>query len=272
MSKSYDDEIPASTLGGAQDKFVVQRIDGRYVPVEPPRSLHIPSWPAPDIDPAKLATFTNEPGPPSIVETIIDNGPLWDPPLRDPKPLLRSAPTPILLEVRAKLKAAAAADQELLKRGEISADEAVAAIKLRYGELEHDNAYQAGLKEEAAQRLQGFFDAGELITADELCSRLDISPQDLDRAIRERRMFYVPGLDHETWYPAFFADPYRLDVERVSVALGEIDGLKKWQFFIEPRWLLGGETGLVSLQLENHEMVMRAAAAFAERCRNYSDD
>lgn len=58
----------------------------------------------------------------------------------------------------------------------MSADDAVVAIKQRYGDLEHNDAYQAALEEEAAQRLQVFFDAGELVTVDAICSRLDISP------------------------------------------------------------------------------------------------
>lgn len=272
MSKSYDDEIPASTLGGTADKFVVQRIGGRYIPVEPSGPLHIPSRPAPDIDPVKLAEFRNEAGPRSIVDSIIDSGPLWDPPLRDPKPLLKSGPPPILVNIRAQLDAAAAIDRGRIERGEMSADEAVAAIKRRYGELKHNDAYQAGLKEEAAQRLQGFFDAGELITADEFCRRLDISPQELGRAVNEHRMFFVPSPADERWYPAFFGDHYGVDAERVSVALNDIDGLKKWKFFTEPRWLLGGETGLMSLQAENHELVLRAAAAFKDRCRSQKDD
>lgn len=71
MSKNYDDELPASTLGGVAEKFVAQRIDRRYVPSEPPGPLHIAARPAPDIDPEKNAAFKNVPGPPSIVDTII---------------------------------------------------------------------------------------------------------------------------------------------------------------------------------------------------------
>lgn len=85
-------------------------------------------------------------------------------------------------------------------------------------------------------------------------------------------MFSVPGLAGEVWYPAFLADYYRHHVECMSVVLGDIDGLLKWKFFTEPRWLLGGDTGLVSLQLENYDYVMRAATAFRECILERRDD
>jgi len=248
MSKSFDDELPASTLGGAADKYVVQRIDGRYVPVEPPGPLHIAARPAPDIDPEKLAAFKNESGPPSIVQTIIGEETYEHIVWRDPKPLLKRNPPAVLTQVRDQFVAIHAAELRLIERREMSADDAVAALKKRYRDLEHSAAYQAGLEEEAKQRVQGFFDAGELITADALCSKLDISPLELEQAVTEQRMFSVPGPNDETWYPAFFADSNHADIERISVALGELSGPEKWDFFTTEKISLCGNTPLIALQ------------------------
>lgn len=272
MSKSYDDEIPASTLGGAADKFIVQRIDGRYVPVEPPGPLHIHLHRAPDIDPEKLAAFKNEPGPPSVIESIINSDTYQDKPWRYPKPLLTGNPPTILVEVRESFKAISAEEQRRIERGEMSADEAVAAVLQRYSDLEHDDSYQTGLRQEELRQRQGFFDAGELITADTLRGQLDISSQALEQALLEHRMFSVPGPNGEVWYPAFFLDPNRADIERISVALGDIQGLKKWKFFISEWTSLCSNTPLIALQFADEfgeqgwfDYVFDAAALYASK-------
>jgi hypothetical protein len=240
MSNHYDDEIPPSTLPGGRDKFqATLTADGRYVIELYVNTTPIAEWPAPLRDPKPLV---HEPGPPSIVDIILSG-----------------------------LDDAAARDRRRLERGEITGDEAVAAIKARHGALKDNPEYQADVERRKIRCLQGFFDAGELITAQALCGRLDISLQELERALRDYRMFSVPGPSGETWYPAFFADPYRLEVERVSVTLGNLDGLLKWQFFTEPRWLLGGDTGIISLQLENYGYVMTAAKQFRESSTSRQD-
>ncbi|BDT58108.1 hypothetical protein MasN3_16020 [Massilia varians] len=71
MRKSNDDGIPGCCLGGAQDKVQAEFIDGRFVVQQSIGPLYIASRPAPPVDPKKLAEFRNEPGPPSIVDTII---------------------------------------------------------------------------------------------------------------------------------------------------------------------------------------------------------
>lgn len=72
MSESIDDKISGTTLPGAQDKYQAELIDGFYVARKPRGAVHIPSFPAPPIDPRKVEQFTNQPGPPSIVDTIIE--------------------------------------------------------------------------------------------------------------------------------------------------------------------------------------------------------
>lgn len=71
MKKNDEDEIPGCTLGGAQDKFQAELINGQYVPVKAPGVLDIPSRLASPVNPAKLAAFKNVDGPPSIVDVII---------------------------------------------------------------------------------------------------------------------------------------------------------------------------------------------------------
>jgi hypothetical protein len=71
MPQDTDGQVPGSTLPGAQDKFQAELINGRYVAGQPQEPVHIPSFPAPPIDPRKVSEFKNQPGPPSIVDTII---------------------------------------------------------------------------------------------------------------------------------------------------------------------------------------------------------
>jgi len=239
MSERNDEELPGCTLPGAQDKFqATLSDDGRYVPIAALGPLRIPVWEVEIRDPKPFEELKSEPGPPSIVDTIL-----------------------------ADLKSANDKDTQKLLRGEISGDEAVKASLQRYREAEDNQAYLDEMKRRAMRRRQGFFDAGELVTAEELCDRLDISPCALEQAVLEHRMFSVWGPCGEIWYPAFLADPYYANLEQISLELGDMAGDEKWQFFTTPKYSLGGETPLVSLQLGNYGYVLNAAVQYRERSR-----
>lgn len=72
MLESTDVEIPGSTLPGTQDKVQAELIGGRYIACRPSDQLRIPAFPAPPLDLKKVAQLGSEPGPPSIVDTIIE--------------------------------------------------------------------------------------------------------------------------------------------------------------------------------------------------------
>lgn len=239
MTNKHDDELPGATIGGAQEKFLAHQDEtGRYIPVDEYGPLRLPRWKVEIRDPKPLQEFKNEDGPPSIVDTLL-----------------------------AKIRAANEEDLQRRRRGEITADEAVKAVLDRYSEIDDNQEFLAEMHQRALLRRQRFFDDGELVTAEELCNRLDISPSALEQAVLDHRMFSVSGPKGETWYPAFLADPYYANLEQISLELGDMPGEEKWAFFTTPKHSLGGDTPLVSLQLHNYGYVLKTAVEYRERSR-----
>jgi hypothetical protein len=106
---------------------------------------------------------------------------------------------------------------------------------------------------------------GQLVDALELCRRLGISRQALNKSIDSHRNFAVDVA--ESFYPAFYADPEldRKHLEKVSQLLGARSGASKYHFFTTPSDFLGGVAPLEALRVGRFEDVKLAAAAYAER-------
>ncbi len=89
-------------------------------------------------------------------------------------------------------------------------------------------------------RVQLTFDAllasGELLETDEFLRRLRSSRQELDEAVRSRRLFNV-AVGGRVAYPAFYLDARydRHELENVIEALGDLSGGSKWLFFTKPK-------------------------------------
>lgn len=131
-----------------------------------------------------------------------------------------------------------------------------------------DNAQLlAGLDDKAMARRRQLHAEGQLLSSAALCERLHITRQALSKAVRDKRMFWIDGPAGVQWYPSFFAiqQIHRRDIGRVSVALGDLPGPAKWQFFTTPKHSLHGKTPLAALEGGMTEQVLRTAAEVRER-------
>ena len=110
-------------------------------------------------------------------------------------------------------------------------------------------------------------ETGQLIAAQDLAQRLEVSNQAVSKALKSGRLFALDGSGGRLLYPAFYADGKvsRRDLEAVTRALGEIPASSKWQFFTNPRASLDGLNPLEALQRGQRQAVMVSAAGFVER-------
>lgn len=108
---------------------------------------------------------------------------------------------------------------------------------------------------------------GQLIGAQELANRLEVSNQAVSKALKAGRLFALDGSGGRLLYPAFYADGEisRRELETVTRALGDIPASSKWQFFTTPKGSLNGMTPLQALQRGDRQAVLVAAAGFLER-------
>ncbi len=141
------------------------------------------------------------------------------------------------------------------------------AVPVARHEPEDNAQLLAELDSNAMARRRQLHEAGQLLGSAELCERLHITRQALSKAVRDKRMFWVDGPAGVQWYPSFFATEQiqRRDIGRVSVALGDLPGPAKWQFFTTPKHSLNGKTPLTALESGMAEQVLRTAAEVRER-------
>jgi hypothetical protein len=121
-------------------------------------------------------------------------------------------------------------------------------------------------RQEAELRLADI--AGKrLLPGLEMRERLGVTPQALSAALKAKRMFIMQGPAGEYLYPAFFADPKydRPVLEKICKVLGDMPGGSKWDFFISKKISLGNKTPLEALLKGQLDLVMVAAAGFAEQ-------
>lgn len=106
----------------------------------------------------------------------------------------------------------------------------------------------------------------QVLPSSELTSRLGITRQALNKAVHAHRIFSIEQ-SGVIYYPAFYADPHldRAKLERVTKALGHLNGWDKWQFFTRPKASLGDLSPLAALRDGRFAQVLTAAAAFTER-------
>lgn len=185
----------------------------------------------------------------------------------------------IIVKVGAPGTPTVASDSELpaIPKGQVrrilaryTGDEmAVATAKARPSKTApEDNAQlMAVMNDEAMARRQALHERGDLLTSAQISARLGVSRQALSKAISERRMFWVDGAKGAQWYPSFFTDAMidRRMLEQVSVALGDLPGAVKWQFFTTPKHSLGGRTPIDAVRAGALEQVLRTAVEVMER-------
>lgn len=132
---------------------------------------------------------------------------------------------------------------------------------------EDNQELMARLDQGALERRTKMREQGLLLTSSEICSQLGISRQALSKAVSGTRMFYLDGPSNSQWYPSFFVRDKegRRQIESISVALGDLSGPMKFQFFSSPKHSLNGETPVKALEAGRIEDVLRSAEAFRER-------
>ena len=106
----------------------------------------------------------------------------------------------------------------------------------------------------------------ELLSSAEMRARLQVTPQALSAAVKAKRMFTLSGPSGAQFFPAFFADREydRPVLERVSKALGDLPGGRKYFFFTAQRYSLGGKSPLQALGKGKIDQVLAAAEAYLE--------
>jgi hypothetical protein len=137
---------------------------------------------------------------------------------------------------------------------------------LRKRPVENEAFMRGMLDQEQARRIQ-LVESGQLISAQELSHRLEVSPQAISKALKAGRVFALDGGGGRLLYPAFYADTglSRRDLHKVTQALGDIPPSSKWQFFTNPKASLNGSTPLEALRQGERQAVMVCAAGFLER-------
>lgn len=130
-----------------------------------------------------------------------------------------------------------------------------------------NDAFMRNMATQEQQRRGELEQSGQLITAEELAARLDVSTQAISKALKAGRLFALEGGGRRLLYPAFYADGKvaRRELETVTRALGDIPASSKWQFFTTPKGSLNGTTPLQALQRGDRQVVMTTAAGFVER-------
>lgn len=126
--------------------------------------------------------------------------------------------------------------------------------------------FMATLRQQADDGLIDDIRNGRLLASADIVDRMRCSKQALSAAVKNRRMFALPGPSGENYCPAFFGDVKydRRSLEQVSKALGTLPGGRNWYFFTMPRTSLGGQTPLAALAKGKLDDVLAAAKAFVE--------
>lgn len=106
-----------------------------------------------------------------------------------------------------------------------------------------------------------------VLPSGEFADALGVSREDLNKKVAAHRLFAME-LGGENYYPTFYLelDVDRKNLERVSRALGDMSGWRKWQFFTTPKGSLGDKTPLQVLEDgKSLKAVITSAVGFAER-------
>lgn len=126
-----------------------------------------------------------------------------------------------------------------------------------------------------AMRDWALLDSKAIIPEEELLARTGLSQQALRSAVRGHTMFAFPvqGEWETTYYPAFFSgtEENREALGAVSRALGAVNPLRKYRFFVTALDELGGKTPLEALATKDSiNQVIEAARCFRKRAPEMS--
>lgn len=130
-----------------------------------------------------------------------------------------------------------------------------------------NDAFMRNMAMQEQVRRADLEETGQLIAAQELAQRLQVTNQAVSKALKSGRLFALDASGGRLLYPSFYADGKlsRRDLAAVTRALGDIPASSKWQFFTTPKASLGGLTPLEALERGQRQAVMVTAAGFLER-------
>ncbi|ACD18250.1 hypothetical protein [Paraburkholderia phytofirmans] len=125
-----------------------------------------------------------------------------------------------------------------------------------------DNA-EDGVCSEAEHYRRNLVASGRLLDADAFRAAKSLTRADVQMALDEKR-FFVVDVDGLPYYPAFFTNDYldRNTLEAVSLALGDLCGWLKWDFFTTARGSLGDKSPFDLIALGDVERVIARAKSF----------
>lgn len=193
-----DKKPKSGALPGVQEKYLATLTeDGRYIVNDNINLDPIPNWPVVVRDQAMLEATLNAPavpGPPSIVDRIIGGRKNeYVAECRGRQHALDSADTSATLSVISVTDETRSLQQRYV-RGEQTIDEVIAEILRRHNaSIERNKAIRP-------------FDKNELLTAEDICMRLGISPVEFKAVVHGTDLYVVWGADDVLRYPGASAN------------------------------------------------------------------
>lgn len=178
-----DKKAKSGALPGIQEKYLATlTADGRYVVNDNINLNPIPSWPVPMRDQAALEVALKAPevpGPPSIADQIIEGRKKkYEAECRSRQIAIESSNAIVTLSGLPVTDEMRLLQQRYI-RGELTIDEAIAETLRRYSACIERN-------KEAT-----IFENDELLTAEEICKRLDISLADFEAVVKLDDLYVV---------------------------------------------------------------------------------
>jgi len=193
-----DKKEKSGAIPGVQEKYLATlTANGRYVVSNDINLDPIPSWPVVVRDQAALNAALKAPavpGPPSIVDRIIEGRTIeYEAECRRRQHAIDSA------NANASLSGIPVTDetrslQQRYVRGELTIGKVIAEILQRHN---------ASIERNKAVRP---FDKNELLTAEDICKRLDISPVEFKAAVHGTDFYVVWDADDVLRYPGASAN------------------------------------------------------------------
>jgi hypothetical protein len=124
-------------------------------------------------------------------------------------------------------------------------------------------AHLAEARKRSAAEIVRRIESKELLSAEEFCTAVGVTPSWLEDALTDGKLFAITGPKGKSYYPAFYSDARieREAVERVSLVLSAAQPDSQYWFYSSIRTSLG-TTPLEALQAGRLQAVLDAAETF----------
>lgn len=129
------------------------------------------------------------------------------------------------------------------------------------------NSLLVKLQTEAIEYRKTLVDSGQLVSCERFCKLAGVDAKYIETAIIAQTLFKFE-INGEFFYPRFYTEhetQVRLNIEKISGALGNLDAAQKWQFFTRPKHSLGGITPIQAIVGGQFDRAAIAAQGFISR-------